>query len=48
MSHGTPSFWWQVLKQTVSERDLYNVKIILRKLEQSLEDEKKEINECKH
>ena len=46
MSHATPNFWWQVLKQTVREKDLYNVKVILKKLEQSLDEEKKEINEC--
>ena len=48
MSHATPNFWWHVLRQTVSEKDLYNVRVILKKLEQSLDEEKKEINECNH
>ena len=48
MSHATPNFWWQVLRQTVREKDLYNVRVILKKLEQSLDEEKKEINECNH
>jgi hypothetical protein len=48
MSHADCNFWWRVMKQTVEDMDLENAKVILQKIEQTQNEEKKDIKECNH